>query len=62
LHRPTDDAPTVDIENDGEIEKAGPRWNVGDVRDPELVGRVGVEFAPDEIGSWSRIGSARKSV
>lgn len=49
-HRPTDNAAAVDVEIDRKVQKAGPRRNVGDVSDPDLIGTVGFELAIDEIG------------
>ena len=39
-HRPADDPPAPGIEHDGEIEEAGPGRHVGDVGDPEPIGRA----------------------
>ena len=57
-HRPADDAPAPRIEHDGEIEKAGPGRDVGDVGDPELVGAGRGEVALDEIGRRARVAIA----
>src|SRR5262249_46876352 len=54
-HRPADDATAPRIEHDGEVEEAGPGWDVGDVRDPEPVGSHGGEVAVHEIGSGARL-------
>jgi len=42
-HRPTDDPPTEDIEDDGQIEEAHPGRNVRDVCDPDPIRRDGGE-------------------
>ena len=55
-HRPADDAATVHVEYDREIQKASPCRHVGDVSDPDLVWTVGFELAIDEI--WRRSGVA----
>jgi hypothetical protein len=54
-HRPANDAAAEDVEHDGEIEEAGPRWNVGDIGHPQAVGRLSDEVALDEIGCRARI-------
>lgn len=54
-HRPTDDAPTKRVENDGKKEKTRPCRHVGDIRYPQLVGAGGAKVPVDQIGSWSRI-------
>ena len=57
-HRPADDAPAPRVEHDGEVEEAGPRRDVGDVGDPELVGPGRREVAVDEIGRGPRVAIA----
>ena len=59
-HRPTDDAPAEDVEHDGEVQKAGPRWYVGDVGNPKLVRGVGNEPALDQIGRRSCVAIAAR--
>jgi len=49
-HRPANDPPAEGVEHDGEVEKAGPGWNVGDVGDPKHVGRAGCKAALDKVG------------
>jgi len=49
-HRPANDPPAEHVENDGEVEKAGPGWNKSDIGDPKPVGRFGLEGALDQIG------------
>src|SRR3989475_12041586 len=59
-HRPADDAATPRVEHDGEIQKAGPRRDVRDVRDPPSIGAGRRELAVDEIrGGPRRLGSHR---
>ena len=49
-HRPADDAAAPRVEHDSEVEEAGPRRDVGDVRDPEPIRPGGREVAIHEIG------------
>jgi len=49
-HRPAHDPAAADIEDDREIEESGPGGDVGDIRDPELVGALGPEGPLDQIG------------
>ena len=39
-----------DVGDEGDVREASPRRDVGDVRDPKLVGALGDEFAIDQIG------------
>src|SRR5260370_38050394 len=48
-HRPADDATSIRIEYDGEIEKARPCRDVGDVSDPQQIGRFCREVALDQV-------------
>jgi len=48
-HRPADDAATPRVEDDGEVQEAGPRRHVRDVSDPELVGAARREVALDKV-------------
>jgi hypothetical protein len=57
-HRPAYDPSAVDVEYDREIEEAGPRRDVGDVGDPELIRRGGREDAAHQIGGRGLDGSA----
>ena len=49
VHRPADDAATPRIEDDGEIQEAGPRGDVGDVRDPQPIWPGRGELTIDEV-------------
>jgi hypothetical protein len=53
-HRPADNAPTVDVKHDRQGEEARPGRDIGDVGDPQAVGRGGGEPALHEIGSRRR--------
>jgi hypothetical protein len=53
-HRPADDAPAKRIECDRQIEKAGPRRNVGDVGHPQQVRALGGEVALNQVGRLPR--------
>src|SRR6266536_3014282 len=57
-HRPADDASAEGIEHHGEIEKASPRRNVGDVGHPELVGSISGELPLDQITRFGLLRSA----
>src|SRR4029453_6072981 len=46
---PAYDAPAPGIDDDGQVEKAGPRRGVGDVGDPELIRVRRREASRDEI-------------
>ena len=43
LHRPAHDAPRIHIEHHGQIQKARPGRNVGDVGNPQPIGTLAVE-------------------
>jgi hypothetical protein len=45
LHRPAYDPPTEHIEHHGEVEKPRPGRDVGDIRNPQAIGRRGGEVA-----------------
>src|SRR5882724_5846944 len=61
FHRPADDAATPRVEHDGEIQEAGPRRDVRDVRDPQPIGAGRRELAVDEIrGRPRRLVSHRR--
>lgn len=49
LHRPAHDPPAVDIHHHRQIQEAGPRRDVGDVRHLEPIGRAGREGALHEV-------------
>jgi hypothetical protein len=53
-HGPADDAAAPRIEHDGEIQEAGPRGDVGDVRDPQPIGPGRGELAIDEVRRRAR--------
>jgi hypothetical protein len=50
---PTDDAPSKHVNHEGDVEPSLPGRNVGEIRDPELIGPIGVELAVDVI-QWTR--------
>jgi hypothetical protein len=52
-HRPPDDLPRADVEDDGKEEEAGPGRDVGDVGHPPAVGSRCGEVPLQEVGSWS---------
>ncbi len=54
-HRRADDATAEHIEDDREEQEARRRRHVGDIGDPELVGRSGSELAVHQIGSRARV-------
>src|SRR5438094_851281 len=61
FHRPADDPATPRVEHDGEIQEAGPRRDVRDVRDPQPIGAGRRELAVDEIrGRPRRLVSHRR--
>src|SRR6266540_2662984 len=57
-HCPADDAAAEGVENYGQIEKASPRRNVGDVSHPELVRRAGGKFSLHKITCRTLLRSA----
>jgi hypothetical protein len=48
-HGPSDHPPAIGIDHDRQVEEALPGGQVGDVSDPEPVGRGGGEGALDEV-------------
>src|SRR5450631_1237385 len=54
LHRPAHNAARIHIEHHRQIQKSGPRWNVGDVRYPQSIGSIGVELPIDEVNRTLR--------
>jgi hypothetical protein len=48
-HPPTHDAPCVHVDHEGHIQPALPGRDVGEVRDPELIGPVGPEHTVDPV-------------
>jgi hypothetical protein len=49
VHGPSDDSTAPRIEHDSQIEEAGPRRDVGDVRDPEPVWSRSCEITVHEV-------------
>jgi hypothetical protein len=49
-----DDPAAEGVEHDGQIEEAGPRWNIRDVSHPQQVRALRREVAIDEIGRLTR--------
>src|SRR6266404_596051 len=64
LHRPAYNAARIHIEYHRQIQKSGPRWNVGDVRYPQSIGSIGVELPIDEVSRTlrTRIGLRRDDI
>lgn len=62
VHRPADDAATEHVEDDGEVEKTGPRRHIRDVGDPELIRGGSRELALDEVRRGARVLVARALV
>jgi hypothetical protein len=54
-HRPADDAATVRIEHDSQIEKASPGRNVGDIGHPQQIRRFRREIALDQVGCLTTV-------
>src|SRR5713101_3079301 len=48
-HRPTDNPAAPDIHDNGKEEKTGPRWNVCNVRHPELVWAIRIEVTVHQV-------------
>src|SRR5437870_10324731 len=57
FHRPADHASAPDIEDDGEIEEAGPGRHVGDVRDPQLIRAALVNWRSTRSGAGRAVSS-----
>jgi Protein of unknown function DUF86 len=49
-HRPADHAPAEGVEDDGQEQEPGQGRDVREVGEPELVGRLGLEVALDQVG------------
>ncbi len=49
-HGPAHDTAAEGIQDDGQVEEAGPGWQVGDVGHPQPVGGLGRELPVDQIG------------
>ena len=54
-HRPTDDAPTIDIEHDRYKKEAAPCWKVRDIGNPKLLGLRCSELTIDQVRRYSFI-------
>ena len=54
-HRPADDAAAKGVEHDGEVDKARPGRDVGNVGDPQPVRRLRGEVALDQVGRLTTI-------
>src|SRR5579864_2418367 len=48
-HRPADNAAAVDVEYDGQEQETAPGWDVGDIRDPQLIPSACRKVTVDEI-------------
>src|SRR5665213_2000523 len=59
-HSPTDDATAEHVEYDSQVEKAGPRWDIGDIGNPELIRTVGAEVSIDKIRSRASVAIAHR--
>jgi hypothetical protein len=46
---PADDHPCENIDDEGDVDEAGPRRDIGEIGDPELVWPVRMEHPADEI-------------
>ncbi len=57
-HRPTDNASAENVEHNGKVEKAAPRWNVSDVSNPKLIRCVSPKAAFNQVRRWSRVAIA----
>src|SRR4051812_38777133 len=57
-HRPANDPPTARIEDDREVKEARPRRDIGNIRDPELIGSRRREVTLDEVRCWRPLGTA----
>src|SRR5271154_1106344 len=61
-HCPSDNAAAVNVEHDSQVEKPAPRWNVGDVCDPQLIWSVSAKLPIDEIGSRTSVTIAHRGL
>ena len=52
---PADHAPAVDVDDEREVQDAVPAAQPREIADPEPIGRLGAEVAPDEISRPGRI-------
>ena len=57
-HRPADDATAEDIEDDRQIQKAGPDGHVRDIGDPQRIRSLRVKVSPDQVRCRRRFGAA----
>lgn len=48
-HPPTNDPPSIGVDDEGDIDEARPGRDIGEVRDPEPVGRRRVEHPVDMV-------------
>src|SRR5215469_3876408 len=55
---PTDDAPTVHVEDDRKVQKTSPGWNVGNIGDPNLIWSIGFELPIDQVRRWPSVAIA----
>ena len=53
---PADDAPRVDINDEGHVYEALPGRDVGEVRHPQLVGSISLELAVHTVQRACRLG------
>ena len=51
---PADDVPREDINDKGDVDEAAPGRDVGQIRDPELIGTRGHKLALDQVGRPGR--------
>lgn len=58
-HRPPEQLPRADVEDDGQEEEARPGRDIGDVGDPALLGRLGREIPIEEVGAGRALSSLR---
>src|SRR5579863_2902016 len=54
-HRPADNSAAESIEYHRQVKKSGPSRDVGDIGDPQAIGRRGAEVAFDQIRRRSRV-------
>ena len=48
-HTPTDDASSEHVDHERDVDEAGPRGDIREIADPELIGSRGDEVAIDEV-------------
>ena len=49
-YAPADDAPSEHVDDEGDEHEALPSRDIGKVRDPQLIGPIGLELPIDAIG------------